>query len=133
MKDLRHIQERQQVTFSRRDATQALLQQRRLEFEQLLHPVQTEALEEAADAKQEFLEDLRERDEALGTLEENTYQPPETIPQTAPNAVDAARDAAAAARLEREYAELMGETPETPEPAVPNGRETPAQVPEEIA
>ena len=117
MKDFRHIQERQQITLARRDSVQALLQQRRLELEQLLHPVETDALEEAADAKKELLEDLHERDEALGQLEENTYQPEvQTVDTSSQTAADKEAEKAAAAKLEKEYAELMGDEPaKTPE------------------
>ncbi|MBR6058949.1 MAG: hypothetical protein IKP58_12350 [Victivallales bacterium] len=113
MKECKNVQERQQVTIARRDAVQALLQQRRLELEQLLHPVQTDALEEANDNKKDILYDLRERDKARDQLEKNTYQPSVSSEEAAAaeNAAKAA-EAEAAARLEREYAELMGEKPQ---------------------
>ena len=118
MKECKNVQERQQVTIARRDAVQALLQQKRLELEQLLHPVETDALEEANDVKKEILYDLRERDKARDQLEKNTYQPSVSSEEAAAaeNAAKAA-EAEAAARLEREYAELMGEkSPKAPEP-----------------
>ena len=130
MKDFRHLQERQQITLARRDSVQALLQQRRLELEHLLHPVETDALEEAADVKKELLDDLHERDEALGQLEEQVYQP--TVPAVATDSqTDAAKEAEriAAAKLEKEYAELMGEEP-TKTPAKPSDTEN---KPQEIA
>ena len=117
MKECKHVQERQQVTLARRDAVQALLQQRRLELEQLLHPIDTEALEEATDDKKDLLHNLYERDKARDELEKNTYQPGVSAEEAAAaeNAAKAA-EAEAQARLEREYAELMGEEPQKEEP-----------------
>lgn len=118
MKECKNVQERQQVTIARRDAVQALLQQRRLELEQLLHPIEAEALEEAADDKTDLLHDLNERDKARDRLEKNTYQPSVSPEETAAAEKAAkAAEAEAAARLERDYAELMGEKPQkAPEP-----------------
>ena len=112
MKECKNVQERQQVTLARRDAVQALLQQRRLELEQLLHPVETDTLADATDDKKELLRDLRERDKVRDELEKNTYQPSVSSEDAtaATNAAKAA-EAEAQARLEREYAELMGEEP----------------------
>lgn len=104
MKDCKHIQERQHLMSARRNALQALLHQRRLELEQLQHPVETDALEEAIDIKKEMLYNFSECDKALDELEGRKYQPLKNA-STKDNVKTVETDVASP--QEREYDELM--------------------------
>lgn len=125
MKKLELIQERQQITLAHRDSTQALLHQSRLDLDKLLHPVATEQLEEAGDRKRELLEELQERDLAQGELEKQTYQPGATNDESRTTPVS---DAEADARLQQDFARLMGEEPAKPASDTAEAEEKPQEL-----
>lgn len=73
MKDFERARERQRLTLRNIEKEKALLQNRRLEAENLDHPTDVAAVEESEDRKDELLDDLQEEDASLEALAGKTY------------------------------------------------------------
>lgn len=106
MGDFRHLQELQDLTLRNIEKSKLLLQSRRMELEVLLHPVEVDAVEDAADAKQELLDDLKDEDRELAKLKDKAYVREEESEADRPTtpAYDQARKEA----LNREFESLFG-------------------------
>lgn len=124
MKDFGHIRERQALTLRNLEKEKLLLQGRRIELDRFRHPTDTETVAEAAERKEEVMDALQEEDEEIADLEQVVYQRKETEPPAVP---ETSLDDEA--RLNRELAALLGDTPSPEKEA----EEKPSEKPVEIA
>lgn len=105
MRDFKHLKERQALTLRNIEKAKLLLQNRKLEFEHLKHPVDAFEIGDVAEAKREMLEDIHEEDAEISKLDGMTYER-EQMDEQASN-VDEMTKARSAA-LDRELEALIG-------------------------
>lgn len=108
MGDFRHLQERQGLTLRNIEKSKLLLQNKRIELENLHHPADVVAIEEAAETKDDILSELKREDREIASLKEKTYVREEEEPEE--KAVGAVYDKVKEDALNREFDALFGES-----------------------
>lgn len=83
MRDFARIRELQVLTLRNQEKEKTLLNARRLELENLDHPTDEAAVDEARSRKEDLIEDLRDEDETLADLGNLQYNPDGTAADAA--------------------------------------------------
>lgn len=124
MRDFKHLKERQSFALRNIEKAKLLLQNRKLEFEHLKHPVDAFEIEDVTEAKREMLEEMREEDAEISKLDGMTYER-EHMEEQASNGDEMVK--ARSAALDRELEALIGK------PESSTNQETSSEQPPEIA
>ena len=108
MGDFRHLKELQDLVLRNIEKEKLLLQGRRMERENLRHPVSVETVEEAVETKESILDDLKDEDAELARLEGTSYVRDE---KTGGGAVESKDGRSREEALNRDVEALLGTGP----------------------